>query len=374
MNLFFKVSGPSVAGVKAGDDTPRVVFDAIGTVIYTQVTRKVGGMRIAVTGGTGYLGAHTVRALLDAGHAVRLLAAPGEDCRALLRRLEVLGEITVIAGDIRDSGCVSELLAGSDALLHAAGVVGTDNRRTKLMWDVNAYATAAILNRAHEFGLDPIVLVSSYSALFQPPVAVIGPDTPTAAGRSPYAQTKAYADRVARRLQRDGAPVVVTYPSSVVGPAFGTAPGVTESGWAPIVRAGIAPRMRGGMQMVDVRDVAQVHCKVMRPGRGPRRYVCGGRMVAFDDMISALERGTGRRIRRIPCSPRMFRGIGWACDIAGRMVPLGAGLSYEAALLLTAATPTDDSATLADLGIKWRSPEESIAESFRGAGTDTGDQ
>lgn len=33
-------------------------------------------MRVAVTGGTGYLGAHTVRALIQAGHEVKLLAAP----------------------------------------------------------------------------------------------------------------------------------------------------------------------------------------------------------------------------------------------------------------------------------------------------------
>ena len=49
-------------------------------------------------------------------------------------------------------------------------------------------------------------------------------------------------------------------------------------------------RLRGGMQMVDVRDVADVHAALMTPGRGARRYVCGGILVAFDDMITALER------------------------------------------------------------------------------------
>ena len=42
------------------------------------------------------------------------------------------------------------------------------------------------------------------------------------------------------------------------------------------------------------------------------------------------------------------------------------GLSYEAALLLTAATPTDDSATLADLDLTWRSPVAAIIASFQG--------
>jgi hypothetical protein len=45
---------------------------------------------------------------------------------------------------------------------------------------------------------------------------------------------------------------------------------------------------------------------------------------------------------------------------------MGDGLSYEAALLLTAATPTDDAATLADLDMTWRSPVDAIIASFPG--------
>jgi nucleoside-diphosphate-sugar epimerase len=232
------------------------------------------------------------------------------------------------------------------------------------MWEINAYATESVLIRAVEAGLDPVVSVSSYSALFPPPDGVIGPDSPTADGRSAYAQTKGYADRAARRLQRRGAPVVVTYPSSVVGPAFHTEAGVTERGWAPLAQLGVAPRLRGAMQMVDVRDVADVHAAILTPGRGPRRYVCGGTLVAFNDMIAALERGSGRRFTRIPLSQSMFRGLGRIGDALSGLVTLGDGLSYEAALLLTSATPTDDSATLADFGITWRSPTDAIVASF----------
>src|SRR6478609_5823937 len=163
-------------------------------------------MRIAVTGGTGYLGAHTVRALLEAGHQIRLLVAPGCAGDAVIPRLAALGEVDVLDGDIRAAETVDRLLDCCDALIHAAGVVGTDRRREALMWEVNAHATEAVLTRAAEAGLDPIVSVSSYSALFPPPDGVITADTPPAPGRSPYAQTKAYADRAARRLQERGAP------------------------------------------------------------------------------------------------------------------------------------------------------------------------
>lgn len=271
-------------------------------------------MHIAVTGGTGYVGAPTVRALLAAGHTVRLLVIPGGGDDAALEALGRLGPLEVLTGDIGDPATVSELLVGCDAALHAAGVVG--------------------------------------------------PDTPPAPGRSDYARTKAYADSAARRLQSEGAPVVVTYPSSVVGPAFHTSIGVTQRGWGPIVRYRAAPRLRGGMQMVDVGDVARVHTALMQPGRGPKRYVCGGVMLTFDRMVDTLQSARRRPIRRIPLSPGLFRGVVRVADFAGRWLPLAEGLSYEAALLPTAAVPTDDSLTLSDLSLAWRDPRESIVESF----------
>lgn len=321
-------------------------------------------MLISVTGGTGYLGAHTVRALLAAGHQIRLLVGPDAEGAPVLERLAEVGPVDVVSGDIRDAPTIEALLDESDAVVHAAGIVGTDNRRRDLMWQINAHATEMLLEQAVARGLDPVVSVSSYSALFPPPNGVIGPDTPTAHGRSDYAKTKGYADRVARRLQQQGAPVVITYPSSVVGRAFHTAPGVTERGWAPIVRFGVAPRLRGGMQMIDICDVADVLTAIMEHGRGPRRYLCGGTLVPFNDMISALERGMGRKIRRIPVSQGIFRGVSRVGDILGGIVPMGDGLTYEAALLLTAATPTDDTATLRDFGISWRSPVDAIVASF----------
>lgn len=323
-------------------------------------------MLIGITGGTGYLGAHCARTLLAAGHRIRLLVGPDARSAPVLRRFAESDRVDVLLGDIRDTATIETLLDGCDAVLHAAGVVGTDNRRSALMWQVNAYATETLLQRAVAKGLDPVVSVSSYSALFPAPNGIIGPDTPTATGRSAYAKTKGYADRVARRLQQQGAPVVTTYPSSVVGPAFHTAPGVTERGWAPLVRYGVAPRLRGGMQMIDVRDVADVHAALMTPGSGPHRYMCGGLMVTFDEMITALEHGTGRRFKRIALSPRLFRGASRIGDVLGGIVPMGDGLTYEAALLLTAATPTDDTATLRDLGMTWRSPIEAIIASFPG--------
>ena len=293
-----------------------------------------------------------------------MLVLPDERTAPVLDRLRTLGEVTVVAGDVRRELDIEALLTRADAVVHAAGVVGTDERRAQLMWDVNAYATETLLRRAVDMGLDPVVSVSSYSALFPPPDGVISLQTPTVDGRSAYARTKGYADRVARGLQDAGAPVVVTYPSSVVGPPFSTAPGVTQQGWSPIVRLAVAPRLRGGMQMIDVRDVAEVHARLMRPGRGPRRYLCGGVLMTFDEMVDALELGLQRPIRRVPVPMKVLLAAARAADFASRFVEMPAGLSFEAATLLTAGTPTDDSVTLRDLAMTWRPPQAAIVDSF----------
>ncbi|WP_009476730.1 NAD-dependent epimerase/dehydratase family protein [Rhodococcus sp. JVH1] len=322
-------------------------------------------MKIAVTGGTGYVGAHTTLALLAAGHSVRLLVLPAESPDAVLAAAgDDAARIEQVVGDIRDAQVVARLLDGCDALLHAAGVVGTDDRREQLMWEINTQATAAILTRAAFLGLDPIIHVASFSALFPSPDAVIGPDSPTASGRSAYGRTKAAADRIARALQGAGAPVVITYPTSVVGPGLGSTKGVTEQGWGAIVSGGVAPRFDGGMQMIDVRDVAAVHAAAMHPGRGPRRYVCGGELVEFNQLIDVLEHSSGRRLRRIPLSGSTFRTLGRIADVIGRFTPLSAGLSYEAAWLLTSATPTDDSRTRDELELTWRPARAALAATF----------
>ncbi|PWQ89028.1 dehydrogenase, partial [Enterococcus faecium] len=78
-------------------------------------------MRIAVTGGIGYLGAHPVRALLEAQHSFRLLVLPQEQDAPVITRLRALGDVSIVVGDIRSEATGTELLAGMDAVVHAAG-------------------------------------------------------------------------------------------------------------------------------------------------------------------------------------------------------------------------------------------------------------
>ena len=324
-------------------------------------------MRVAVTGGTGYVGAQSVAALRREGHTVRLLVHPAEAARSLSSYGVDPTGLEVVEGDVADPTAVAELLDGAEGLLHLAGIVAVDDRREADMWRVNVEATRQLVTAAAGRGIDPIVQVSSYVALFPSATGVIGPDTPPAAGRSAYGRTKSAADQAMRRLQGDGVPVTVVYPPGIVGPALGDRPGIAAEGWAPLLRHRTTVTVRGIMPMVDVRDVADLFAALMQPGRGPRRLPIGGEVLTFDEVLDVLERATGRPFRRLRVGPRTFRGMGRAFDAAARVLPLPPSFSYEAAWLLTCGQRVDDSAALAALGRPWGDVRSALLEAVRGA-------
>src|SRR4051794_21872313 len=201
------------------------------------------------------------------------------------------------------------------------------------MWRVNVAATKQLVLAGLQHAADPIVVASSYVALFPSPTGVIGPDTPTAAGRSAYGRTKAAADRFLRGLQAEGSPVVLVYPPGIVGPALGDRPGIAAEGWAPLLRHRTTVAVRGVMPMVDVRDVADLFATLMRPREGPRRLPIGGRVLTFDEVLDTLEQVTGRAFRRVRLGGRTVRGLGPGVGALGPGVALPPAVRHSAAWL-----------------------------------------
>ncbi|HEY2427355.1 MAG TPA: SDR family NAD(P)-dependent oxidoreductase, partial [Acidimicrobiales bacterium] len=186
-------------------------------------------MRVMVTGGTGFVGAHTVKALVDAGHSVRLLVRTPAKIDEVLKPLGVNAPDYVV-GDMTDEASVEAAMEGCDGALHAAAVVALDQRRAAAVLEANPRGAEVVLGAAVRRGLDPIVHVSSVSALFAPGVEVIHADLPPTRWGSGYGRSKAKAEEVARRLQEAGAPVVITYPGAVLGPPAGAVIGESTEG------------------------------------------------------------------------------------------------------------------------------------------------
>lgn len=321
-------------------------------------------MRVLVTGGTGFIGAHTTRALIDAGHDVRLLVrTPAR----IAQNIGPLGidEVDHVVGDMTAPDAVTRALEGCDAVVHAAAAVEV-SARSAAATSANAAGARLVLETALERGLDPVVHVSSVAALFDPDQPILHTELPPGRPTHAYAKSKSEAEEHAREHQGAGAPLVIVYPGGVTGPPAGTAMGeINESVIARHLRYGVMPGRDGAISFVDVRDVAAVLAAAIEPGRGPRRYMVGGHFLQMREIAAHLRAVTGRRLPIPPITGGMLMAAGKAMDLASRFLPLDSPLSEESITLLTKAVPTDDSA-LAELGIRLRPARETFAASVSG--------
>ncbi len=320
-------------------------------------------MKVLVTGGTGFVGSHTAAAIAGAGHDVRLLVRRPDQVPASLDPLGL--EVSdVVVGDVLDERAVSRAVEGCAAVVHAAAVYSLDPRRAQDMRRTNAHATELVLGHAVERGLDPVVHVSTTVALTR--YGGSGPDLPLGDIELPYAQSKIASEKVARRLQEAGAPVVTIYPGAVYGPHDPYRGDQSETlRWVLLGRFPLWPQ--GGMHVVDVRDTAAVIQAVLRPGRGPRRYVVAGHHMEGDMLFATLAATTGRRLPHLLVPGAVLSPTTRLIGAVQRRLPdrWRYPADREGVEIMRRNTRLDDSAARKELGVEPTSFTQTITDMVR---------
>jgi len=108
-------------------------------------------MKIAITGGTGFIGGHLARRLATEGHEIIVIArAPHEG--------KMQAGMTLVLSDLSDQASLSEAFAGCDAVAHCAGI----NREigTQTYQKIHVDATRNVVNAAQHAGVKKIMLMS----------------------------------------------------------------------------------------------------------------------------------------------------------------------------------------------------------------------
>jgi len=125
-------------------------------------------LRVLVTGGAGYIGSHTVRALRDAGHEVTVL-----DDLSAGHRAAVPTDVRLVQGDLGDAGALALALEGAEAVLHFAGLlsVGQSVKDPASYYQVNVVKGLALLDAMNAKGVRRLVF-SSTCAVYGVPVHV----------------------------------------------------------------------------------------------------------------------------------------------------------------------------------------------------------
>lgn len=320
-------------------------------------------MRVAITGATGFIGGHVTRAAIAGGHDVVALVRSPDKLRGSMAGFGIDPPGHVV-GDMTDEAAVAELLDGAEAVIHAAAIVSLDPRDTKRMSAQNVDGARRVLGAASDAGVDPIVYLSSTSALFEPGRGPMRTDDPPTTVPFGYASAKAHAERIARDLQADGVGVQIVYPSGVIGPPAGDAFGEAGTGITGFIAPAMMPTRDAAMAFIDVRDLAAIVVALLEPGHGPRRFLTTGTDVDMTELAAVCTDLTGRTFRVPPVPPALLRGSGKLIDRIRTLIPFSSPLTEEGMTTITRWAGAENT-DLGSLDVTTRPLEATMADTMR---------
>ncbi len=248
-----------------------------------------------VTGASGFIGGELVRQLLAQGEHVKAFVRPGSNLK-YLRGLPP-ERFQLAYGDITVSHTVYRALAGCSTLYHVASNFRMWAPRPEQVLQPAVEGTRATLEAAWKRDLTKVVVTSSIAALGRSSAAESMderhefnlPDAEL------YIRSKYEAEQVAHEFAAQGLPLVIVNPSTVFGPGDWKP---TPSGESLLRYLANPPGLRvpitrGGINAVDVEDVARGHILAMQRGRVGERYILGGENLSFEQLFLTLSELTG---------------------------------------------------------------------------------
>ena len=158
-------------------------------------------MKILVTGGSGYIGSHTVLELLEAGYETVVLDNLCNSSEKSLKRVEkITGKKAVFyKADIRDQAAMDKIFAKEkpEAVIHFAGLkaVGESVQKPLMYYDNNIVGTVTLLNAMKEHGCKKIVFSSSATVYGKPASVPIRENFPLSV-TNPYGRTKLMIEEI----------------------------------------------------------------------------------------------------------------------------------------------------------------------------------
>lgn len=272
--------------------------------------------KILVTGGSGYIASFIIAKALDLGFAVnttvRNLSRENE-VRARLGKLSnKLDKITFFAADLNVDDGWAQAASGCEFVVHTASPFPEKNPKNadELIGPARDGAVR-VLKAAYEAGVKRVVLTSSMAAISY---GVDKDDTKERnesdwtnidhddAKHSAYILSKTIAERAAWDFVKDKPLELTTIcPCAVLGPVLGSDFSTSIEIVKRLMQGAMPGLPRIGFQLVDVRDVADLHLAAMvSPKAAGERFIAANGFYWFAQIAQSLHDDLGNAARKVP--------------------------------------------------------------------------
>jgi nucleoside-diphosphate-sugar epimerase len=315
--------------------------------------------KILVTGGTGFLGAHILQALVKAGYQQVWVAKRPDSPMDLIQHL--VEDLQFCDADINDLPGLYENVEGKDVIIHAAGFVSFVKSDKELLHKINVDGTANIVNVALEKGIKKFIHISSVASLGRSGKEVLIDESAkwnNSKLNSNYAFSKYRGELEVWRAYHEGLPVVILNPSLILGSGY------WNKGTGNIVKQvyrGLPYYPPGINGIVDARDVADMCVLLMESTISGERFLCNGGNIEFKYFFEKIAQNLNVKApkRKLP---------GFLKELTWRIFAIGAffagnkpTVTKETLRSSFNRTKYDNSKSVKELGFKYRAMDETIA-------------
>jgi dihydroflavonol-4-reductase len=245
-----------------------------------------------VTGASGFVGWHVARRLIERGHTVK----------ALVRATSKLRELDVepVVGDLRDAASLERAVAGCGLVFHVAADYRLWAPDPEELYRSNVDGTRNLLTAARAAGVERVIYTSTVGCIGVPKGGEGDEDCAVAledmAGT--YKRSKFLAEKAALEFAASGLPVIAVNPTAPIGD-HDFKPTPTGKIILDFLKGAMPAFIDTGLNLVDVRDVAEGNLLACERGRPGERYILGCENLTLAQILGRVAEIAGRPAPRI---------------------------------------------------------------------------
>ena len=274
-------------------------------------------MTVLVTGGSGFIGCHTILQLLNAGHSVRTTVRDLKrepEVRAMLKQGGAKGDerLSFFAADLHHDTGWAAAVADCDYVLHVASPfpASVPKHEDELIVPARE-GTLRVLRAARDARVKRVVLTSSFAAIGygHPPQNAPFDETywsdVTGGDVTAYVRSKTLSERAAWDfIAREGRDLelAVVNPVAVFGPVLGPDYSTSILLIQRLMLGAVPGSPRLSFGVIDVRDVADLHIRAMThpAAKGERFLGVAGDFMLIHDIAKVLKHRMGEAGKKVP--------------------------------------------------------------------------